>query len=73
MFAFVCRNLADFNRLLGLSMEMLLRSCENVDTDIRLVGDECLNRLIKVCKGTVCAVFTLVMGASSVFLCIVLW
>ncbi|XP_065183780.1 huntingtin-like isoform X1 [Sycon ciliatum] len=41
------RNLAEFNRLLGLSMELLLRTCEHTETDIRLVGDECLNRLIK--------------------------
>ena len=43
----ICRGATEFNRLLGLSMEVLLRSCEHEDSDIRLVADACLNRLIK--------------------------
>ena len=42
------RTVADFPKFLGIAMEMFLTLCDDVESDIRMVADECLNRSIKV-------------------------
>jgi huntingtin len=45
------RNQADFPKFLGIAMETFLSLCDDPESDIRMVADECLNRTIKVLVG----------------------
>jgi hypothetical protein len=38
----------DFPKFLGIAMETLTTMCDDADVDVRIVADECLNRLIRV-------------------------
>ncbi|RUS73694.1 hypothetical protein EGW08_018541 [Elysia chlorotica] len=42
------RNIADFPKFLGIAMEAFLTLCNDPESDVRMVADECLNRTIKV-------------------------
>jgi huntingtin len=42
------RLLADFPKFLGIAMETFLMLCDDPESDVRMVADECLNRTIKV-------------------------
>ena len=39
---------AEFPKFLGIAMETLISMCDDADVDVRIVADECLNRLIRV-------------------------
>ena len=39
---------ADFPKFLGIAMETLITMCDDADVDVRIVADECLNKLIRV-------------------------
>jgi len=39
---------ADFPKILGIAMETLITMCDDTDVDVRIVADECLNKLIRV-------------------------
>ncbi|XP_064630020.1 huntingtin-like [Lineus longissimus] len=41
------RLLADFPKFLGIAMETFLMLCDDPESDVRMVADECLNRTIK--------------------------
>ncbi|XP_069797989.1 huntingtin isoform X3 [Narcine bancroftii] len=41
------RNSPEFQRLLGIAMEMFLLCCDDTESDVRMVADECLNKIIK--------------------------
>lgn len=41
----------DFPKFLGIAMETFLTMCDDTESDVRMVADECLNRSIKVKKG----------------------
>ena len=45
---FSYRNIADFPKFLGIAMEAFLTLCNDPESDVRMVADECLNRTIKV-------------------------
>lgn len=38
----------NFNYLLSFSIEVLLQLCDDPESDVRMVVEECLNRLIRV-------------------------
>eukprot|EP00058_Branchiostoma_floridae_P006836 XP_002592324.1 hypothetical protein BRAFLDRAFT_101261 [Branchiostoma floridae] len=40
--------MAEFPKFLGISMEMFLASCDDKESDVRMVADECLNRTVKM-------------------------
>lgn len=40
----------DFPKFLGIAMETFLTMCDDTESDVRMVADECLNRSIKVKK-----------------------
>ena len=40
--------MADFPKFLGLAMEMYLLMCDDIEADVRMMADECLNKTIKV-------------------------
>ncbi|XP_041368406.1 huntingtin-like isoform X2 [Gigantopelta aegis] len=42
------RSIPDFPKFLGIAMEAFLTLCDDSETDVRLVADECLNRTIKI-------------------------
>ena len=42
------RNVADFPKFLGIAMETFLMFCDDEESDVRMVADECLNRTVKV-------------------------
>ncbi|XP_019635502.1 PREDICTED: huntingtin-like [Branchiostoma belcheri] len=42
------RTMAEFPKFLGISMEMFLASCDDKESDVRMVADECLNRTVKM-------------------------
>ncbi|GFO37998.1 huntingtin-like [Plakobranchus ocellatus] len=42
------RNITDFPKFLGIAMEAFLTLCNDQESDVRMVADECLNRTIKV-------------------------
>ncbi|XP_068709184.1 huntingtin-like [Montipora foliosa] len=44
------RNLGEFPKILAVAVDSLLTSCDDTESDVRLVAGECLNKLI---KGTV--------------------
>lgn len=41
------RSIVDFPKFLGIAMETFLMLCDDLEADIRMVADECLNRTIK--------------------------
>ncbi|XP_040526087.1 huntingtin isoform X3 [Gallus gallus] len=41
------RNSPEFQKLLGIAMELFLLCSEDVESDVRMVADECLNKVIK--------------------------
>ena len=45
------RNVVDFPKFLGIAMETFLMLCDDPESDVRMVADECLNRTIKVGVG----------------------
>ena len=47
-FHFCCRNLGEFPKILAIAVDSLLISCDDRESDVRLVAGECLNKLIKV-------------------------
>lgn len=42
------RSSSDFPKFLGLGVETFLSFCDDADSDVMIVADECLNRTIKV-------------------------
>lgn len=38
----------NFGYLLSFSIEVLLQLCDDQESDVRMIADECLNRLIRV-------------------------
>lgn len=47
-FHFFGRNLGEFPKILAIAVDSLLISCDDRESDVRLVAGECLNKLIKV-------------------------
>ncbi|NWV40936.1 HD protein, partial [Grantiella picta] len=41
------RNSPEFQKLLGIAMELFLLCSEDAESDVRMVADECLNKVIK--------------------------
>ncbi|NXJ12059.1 HD protein, partial [Odontophorus gujanensis] len=41
------RNSSEFQKLLGIAMEVFLLCSEDAESDVRMVADECLNKVIK--------------------------
>uniref|UniRef100_A0A8C7AI54 Huntingtin n=1 Tax=Neovison vison TaxID=452646 RepID=A0A8C7AI54_NEOVI len=41
------RNSPEFQKLLGIAMELFLLCSDDAESDVRMVADECLNRVIK--------------------------
>ncbi|NXD10189.1 HD protein, partial [Nothocercus nigrocapillus] len=41
------RNSPEFQKLLGIAMELFLLCSEDTESDVRMVADECLNKVIK--------------------------
>ncbi|KAK3589444.1 hypothetical protein CHS0354_020780 [Potamilus streckersoni] len=41
------RSISDFPKFLGIAMETFLHMCDDPESDVRMVADECLNRTIK--------------------------
>ena len=48
MFAVLSRTSPEFQKLLGIAMEMFLLCSDDSESDVRMVADECLNKMIKV-------------------------
>lgn len=46
----VSRTSPEFQKLLGIAMEMFLLCSDDGESDVRMVADECLNKIIKVSK-----------------------
>ncbi|KAK3095770.1 hypothetical protein FSP39_018831 [Pinctada imbricata] len=42
------RAIGDFPKFLGIAMETFLMLCDDAESDVRMVADECLNRSIKI-------------------------
>nr|XP_022340193.1 huntingtin-like isoform X2 [Crassostrea virginica] len=42
------RAIVDFPKFLGIAMETFLTLCDDAESDVRMVADECLNRSIKI-------------------------
>lgn len=38
----------NFDQLLSFTIEVLLKLCDDSESDVRMVADECLNRTIRV-------------------------
>lgn len=47
-FLFLLRNSPEFQKLLGIAMELFLLCSDDAESDVRMVADECLNKVIKV-------------------------
>lgn len=45
---FSLRNSPEFQKLLGIAMELFLLCSDDAESDVRMVADECLNKVIKV-------------------------
>lgn len=45
---YIFRAIVDFPKFLGIAMETFLTMCDDTESDVRMVADECLNRSIKV-------------------------
>uniref|UniRef100_A0A8C6K5L7 Huntingtin n=1 Tax=Melopsittacus undulatus TaxID=13146 RepID=A0A8C6K5L7_MELUD len=48
------RNSPEFQKLLGIAMELFLLCSEDAESDVRMVADECLNKVIKVRTSIYC-------------------
>lgn len=48
LFHYANRTSPEFQKLLGIAMEMFLLCCDDSESDVRMVADECLNKIIKV-------------------------
>lgn len=48
------RNSPEFQKLLGIAMELFLLCSEDAESDVRMVADECLNKVIKVRTSRYC-------------------
>lgn len=48
--ALVSRTSPEFQKLLGIAMEMFLLCSDDGESDVRMVADECLNKIIKVSR-----------------------
>lgn len=46
--SFLLRNSPEFQKLLGIAMELFLLCSDDAESDVRMVADECLNKVIKV-------------------------
>lgn len=46
----VSRTSPEFQKLLGIAMEMFLLCSDDSESDVRMVADECLNKIIKVSR-----------------------
>ena len=44
----MCSSAADFPKFLGICMETFITLIDDSDVDVKLVADECLNRVIRV-------------------------
>ncbi len=44
------RTSPEFQKLLGIAMEMFLLCSDDSESDVRMVADECLNKIIKVSR-----------------------
>lgn len=44
------RTSPEFQKLLGIAMEMFLLCTDDSESDVRMVADECLNKIIKVSR-----------------------
>lgn len=42
------KNLRNFSKTLGLSIKTLLTLCDDEESDVRTLADECLNKIIRV-------------------------
>lgn len=42
------RTSPEFQKLLGIAMEMFLLCSDDSESDVRMVADECLNKIVKV-------------------------
>lgn len=47
---FGSRTSPEFQKLLGIAMEMFLLCTDDSESDVRMVADECLNKIIKVSR-----------------------
>lgn len=54
LYALVSRTSPEFQKLLGIAMEMFLLCSDDSESDVRMVADECLNKIIKVSR-TLCS------------------
>lgn len=48
LLGYIFRAIVDFPKFLGIAMETFLTMCDDTESDVRMVADECLNRSIKV-------------------------
>lgn len=48
LLALMNRTSPEFQKLLGIAMEMFLLCSDDSESDVRMVADECLNKIIKV-------------------------
>ena len=46
--AVTCSSAADFPKFLGICMETFIMLIDDSDVDVKMVADECLNRMIRV-------------------------
>uniref|UniRef100_S4RKL6 Huntingtin n=1 Tax=Petromyzon marinus TaxID=7757 RepID=S4RKL6_PETMA len=46
------RNSSDFPKFLGIAVETFLLCCDDTEADVRMVADECLNKVIKALMDT---------------------
>lgn len=52
------RTSPEFQKLLGIAMEMFLLCSDDSESDVRMVADECLNKIIKVSRTPHCFLFS---------------
>lgn len=50
IFTWLSRTSPEFQKLLGIAMEMFLLCSDDSESDVRMVADECLNKIIKVSR-----------------------
>ncbi len=54
------RTSPEFQKLLGIAMEMFLLCSDDKESDVRMVADECLNKIIKVSHvNVICLIYIL--------------
>lgn len=66
-----CRNSPEFQKLLGIAMELFLLCSDDSESDVRMVADECLNKVVKVSLSidfyTASTLCPLAMSAAFIF------